>query len=259
MGPEPVGDDESPAGKSSAQHFVECVENTIRLTEWSTSHQRLAREAGASQCRKARRLCSPLVGSFCEGGHHGQQESVRKPEEPFRPRRHPQRGGRPGLHAGAEARPGAACCDRLLQRHLLRPGRRAACHAEDAHGPGGRQRLPGQAGGLQPPAGHDEGHAGGLAAGPVEARSGPVPQGLRPRRGQRPHPAHAGAVRPLGPVRPQEPVVLAPAGRAAVAERGFRGEAAVGLDRQRSEPAGRAAPGAADPAGQRPPGACSAG
>ena len=45
----------------------------------------LAREAGASQCRKARRLCSSLVGSFCEGGHHGQQESVRKPEEPLCP------------------------------------------------------------------------------------------------------------------------------------------------------------------------------
>ena len=37
MGPEPVGDDKSLAGKSSAQHFVECVKNTTRLTEWSTS------------------------------------------------------------------------------------------------------------------------------------------------------------------------------------------------------------------------------
>ena len=208
-----------------------------------------------STARVRQTLLTPRRIIIVEGGHHGQQESVRKPEEPFRPGRHPQRGGRPGLHAGAEARPGAACCHRLLQRHLLRPGRRAACHAQDARGPGDRQRLPGQAGGLQPRAGHDEGHAGGLAAGPVEARSGPVPQGLRPRRGQRPHPAHAGAVRPLRPVRPQGPVVLAPAGRPAVAERGFRGEAAVGFDRQRSEPARRAAPGAADPAGQRPPGA----
>ena len=47
---------------------------------------------------------------------------------------------------------------------------------------------------------------------------------------------------------------VAPAGLPAVAEHGVGREAAVGLDRQRSEPAGRAAPGAADPAGQRPPG-----
>ena len=55
---------------------------------------------------------------------------------------------------------------------LLRHGRGAARHAEDADRPGRRQRLPGQAGGLQPRAGHDEGHAGGAAGGPVEARSG---------------------------------------------------------------------------------------
>ena len=107
----------------------------------------------------------------------------------------------------------------------------------DAGRPGRRQRLPGQAGGLQPRARVHEGHAGGPAAGPVEARPGSVPPGLRPRRRQRPGAAHAVPDAALGPVWPQEPVVLAAAGVPALAERGQRRHAAVGLDRQRSEPA----------------------
>ena len=49
---------------------------------------------------------------------------------------------------------------------------------------------------------------------------GLVPQGLRPRRRQRPRAAHAVPDDPLGPVRPQEPVVRAAAGVPALAERG---------------------------------------
>ena len=48
---------------------------------------------------------------------------------------------------------------------------------------------------------------------------------------------------------------VAAAGVPALAERGQRRQAAVGVDRQRSEPARRAAPGPADAEGQRPPGA----
>ncbi len=126
--------------------------------------------------------------------------------------------GGAGLQLAAEARAGAARCDGLLQRHVLRQGRRSARNAEDARRPGRRQRLPGQAGGLQPRARAHEGHAGGAAARAVEARYSAVPPGVRPRRGQRPRVAHAVADDPLGPVRPQEPVVRAAAGRSALAE-----------------------------------------
>ena len=54
-------------------------------------------------------------------------------------------------------------------------GRGPARHAAGPGRPGRRQRLPGQAGGLQPRAGLHEGHAGGAAAGAVEARPGAVP------------------------------------------------------------------------------------
>ena len=120
---------------------------------------------------------------------------------------------------------------------------------------GGRQPVPGQAGRLQPRARLHEGHAGRAAGRPVAARPGPVPPRLRARRGQRPRAAHAVPDDPLRPVRPQEPVVRAPARLPALAERRVRRPAAVGVHRQRPEPARRAAPGPADADRQRPPGA----
>ena len=78
-----------------------------------------------------------------------------------------------------------------------------------------------------------------------------VPPCLRARRRQRPRPAHAVPDDPLGPVWPQELVVRAAARVPALAERGQRRATALGVDRQRSEPARRAASGPADADGQR--------
>ncbi len=197
-----------------------------------------------------------LVGPENRGGNcHGQQEPVRRPEGPAAAGGRSQRGGRPGLPPAAQARAGPARRHRLLQWRLLRRGRGPARHPAGAGRPGRGQPLPGEAGRLQPRARVPEGHAGGPAADPGPARPGPVPPRLRPRRGQRSGAADAVPDGPLGPVRPQGPVVLAAAGVPALAQRRQRRQAAVGVGRRQPEPARRAAAGPADAAGQRPPGA----
>ena len=120
MGPDPVGDDKSLAGKA----LPNTSSSALRTRSDCPSGVHPPPMPGKRElpsAATARRLCSPLVGSlFVKEVTMANKSSVCKPEEPLRPRRRPQRGGRPGLRAGAEARPGAAGGHRLLQRHVLR-------------------------------------------------------------------------------------------------------------------------------------------
>ncbi len=179
--------------------------------------------------------------------------SVRKPEEPAAARDARNEAGGRGLPAGAEARPGAARCHGLLQRHVLRAGRRAArrrCktlidQVDDnvflaKLAVYSRERA------------YHEGHAGGLLLA-LSKRDPALFRKVFDRVVD-----NGRALRTLFQM-----VRSGQFGRKSLSyslQRAFQRwlnaasveQAAVGFDRQRSEPARRAAPGSADAGGQRP-------